>query len=96
MHGFQLLDPQLDRIRDRLVLDARLGRTPLTLIETILLVDCRERAALGADTRREWIGNIHQALLRKDCGAVRDETVALHLADTKTTVSRTTLARLAG
>jgi len=36
----------------------------------ILLVDCRERAALGADTRCEWIRNIHQALLGEDRGAL--------------------------
>ena len=96
MHSFQLLDPQLDRIRNRLVLDARLGRTPLTLIEMILLIDCRERATLGTDARREWIRNIHQTLLRKDSRTVRDETVALHLAHTQTTVTRPAFARLAG
>lgn len=96
MHGFQLLDPQLHCIGDGLVLNSRLGRTALTLIEMILLVDCRERAALGADARREWVRNIHQTLLRKDGSAVGDETIALHLADTQTSIARPALARLSG
>ena len=94
MHSLQLLDPQLYGIRDRLVLDARLGRTPLTLIEMILLIDCRERTTLGADARCEWVGNIHQPLLGKDGSAVGNETVALHLAYTQTTVARPAFAWL--
>lgn len=65
MHCLQLLQPQLDGIRNRLVFQTRLGAARPTLIETILLIDCRERTARGTHTRRERVRYIHQALLRE-------------------------------
>lgn len=94
MHCLQLLKPELDGIGNRLVFQPRLGTTRPTLIEMILLIDCRERATLYAHTRREGIADIHQALLREHGRTVRDEAVALHLTNTQTTITCPALARL--
>lgn len=96
MHRLQLLQPQLDSVRNRLVFQTRLRTTRSTLIETILLVDCRERTARGTHTRGEWVRYIHQALLRECRRTVRNEAVALHLAYAQTTIACTALTRLAG
>ena len=96
MHRLQLLKPELHGIRNRLVFQTCLRAARPTLIETILLVDCRERTARGTHACGERVRYIHQAFLG-ECGrTVGNEAVALHLAHAQTTITGTALARLAG
>lgn len=50
-----------------------------------------ERAAQSADVRLRVIGAVHQTVLEQETGTVGNQRVTLHLTETNTTVSLTTL-----
>lgn len=84
----RILTPYTPAVRTvNLLQGAEAGRSSAPIVADV--------AAVLADVDGKFVRRNHEAFKQKLRGAVSDETVALHLAESKTAISRSTFGRLA-
>lgn len=93
-HGHEFLEEQFCRVGNVDFADtsAALARSTLECV-TLEIGDGRQ-SAIVANVNLISVGGIIHAFLEEGTYAVRDHTVALHLSETQTAVTRSTLNRL--
>lgn len=93
-HAHQLLHQELAGVGDPHLANVFAGGARLAVVLLLLDVGFAEETTRGAHVHAVAVTHVEQALLQEAARAVTNHAVALHLAETKTAVSRPTLGRL--
>ena len=96
VHGFQLLEEQLVRIRNADLTEFRRVPAARTLPDVAGFVGDGDETASLTDLDLKVVGGLHHALLEECGGAVRNHDVTLHLSKAESSVAGAALGGLAG
>ena len=95
LHRHQLLQQQRARIRDLDLADVLCRVAPAAVVFEFEKICLAEKTALIAHVHSIAVTHIEETLLEESGRTVTNHAVTLHLSESETSVSRTTLCRLA-